>query len=117
QPHVPSPISLPFSFSAAAHSGALRFSLHDALPILRLAHPLIGLTLAGAALSGALDLFQGLPPAIDTAVFAACVSVGVAHRRVDRDRKSTRLHSSHVKISYADFCLKKKEVKTLARAV
>src|SRR5690606_41697846 len=24
------------------------------------------------------------------------------------DRKSTRLYSSHVKISYADFCLKKK---------
>src|SRR5690606_41491404 len=30
-------------------------------------------------------------------------------RRV-RDRKSTRLNSSHVKISYAVFCLKKKNV-------
>src|SRR5690606_40068604 len=29
-----------------------------------------------------------------------------AHQR--RDRKSTRLNSSHVKISYAVFCLKKK---------
>src|SRR5207302_87425 len=28
--------------------------------------------------------------------------------RVDQDRKSTRLNSSHVKISYAVFCLKKK---------
>src|SRR5690606_39714274 len=27
--------------------------------------------------------------------------------QVDRDRKSTRLNSSHVKISYAVFCLKK----------
>src|SRR5207249_8761285 len=27
---------------------------------------------------------------------------------VDRDRKSTRLNSSHVSISYAVFCLKKK---------
>src|SRR5690606_41769431 len=27
--------------------------------------------------------------------------------RLDRDRKSTRLNSSHVKISYAVFCLKK----------
>src|SRR5690606_41444775 len=27
---------------------------------------------------------------------------------VDEDRKSTRLNSSHVKISYAVFCLKKK---------
>src|SRR5690606_41459595 len=30
------------------------------------------------------------------------------HRQV-RDRKSTRLNSSHVKISYAVFCLKKKK--------
>src|SRR5215208_1470859 len=29
-------------------------------------------------------------------------------RRLDRDRKSTRLNSSHVAISYAVFCLKKK---------
>src|SRR5699024_11547881 len=29
----------------------------------------------------------------------------------DRDRKSTRLNSSHVSISYADFCLKKKRAK------
>src|SRR5215475_4150696 len=30
-------------------------------------------------------------------------------RRAARDRKSTRLNSSHVKISYAVFCLKKKK--------
>src|SRR5215813_14882587 len=30
-----------------------------------------------------------------------------------RDRKSTRLNSSHVRISYAVFCLKKKNNKTL----
>src|SRR5690606_40694096 len=30
------------------------------------------------------------------------------HERLDEDRKSTRLNSSHVKISYAVFCLKKK---------
>src|SRR5436309_8402315 len=29
------------------------------------------------------------------------------------DRKSTRLNSSHVKISYAVFCLKKKKKKTI----
>src|SRR5690606_39937683 len=28
----------------------------------------------------------------------------------DQDRKSTRLNSSHVKISYAGFCLKKKKI-------
>src|SRR5215475_14622062 len=32
--------------------------------------------------------------------------------RRGRDRKSTRLNSSHVKISYAVFCLKKKKQKT-----
>src|SRR5436309_5108640 len=30
------------------------------------------------------------------------------HDRAGEDRKSTRLNSSHVKISYAVFCLKKK---------
>src|SRR5256885_2819149 len=34
--------------------------------------------------------------------------VGVDHR----DRKSTRLNSSHLVISYAVFCLKKKKYKT-----
>src|SRR3989442_8167167 len=33
---------------------------------------------------------------------------GRARRRPARDRKSTRLNSSHVRISYAVFCLKKK---------
>src|SRR5256885_6467327 len=31
------------------------------------------------------------------------------HREVERDRKSTRLNSSHLVISYAVFCLKKKK--------
>src|SRR5690348_17588100 len=33
------------------------------------------------------------------------------HQRIDRDRKSTRLNSSHPSISYAVFCLKKKNSK------
>src|SRR5437899_7714358 len=33
---------------------------------------------------------------------------------VKRDRKSTRLNSSHLGISYAVFCLKKKKNKTIA---
>src|SRR5690606_35778621 len=37
------------------------------------------------------------------------VLVSVAYR-VGADRKSTRLNSSHVKISYAVFCLKKKKI-------
>src|SRR2546430_10951179 len=34
-----------------------------------------------------------------------------AENRFDRDRKSTRLNSSHSQISYAVFCLKKKKNK------
>src|SRR5690349_23281409 len=34
-----------------------------------------------------------------------------------KDRKSTRLNSSHVEISYAVFCLKKKKKKTTARVM
>src|SRR5690606_41775587 len=36
--------------------------------------------------------------------------IGAGLRRFE-DRKSTRLNSSHVKISYAVFCLKKKKIK------
>src|SRR3970282_2728319 len=36
-------------------------------------------------------------------------------RWVDRDRKSTRLNSSHITISYAVFCLKKKKNSTYYR--
>src|SRR2546430_7485769 len=35
------------------------------------------------------------------------------HGRGQRDRKSTRLNSSHSQISYAVFCLKKKKTKTV----
>src|SRR5256885_17221804 len=34
------------------------------------------------------------------------------HRRASADRKSTRLNSSHLVISYAVFCLKKKTART-----
>src|SRR2546426_6492224 len=50
----------------------------------------------------------------DADVVAGPVDVGhgpmsIAERRLDAtDRKSTRLNSSHLVISYADFCLKKK---------
>src|SRR5690554_7770809 len=33
----------------------------------------------------------------------------IRHFALDKDRKSTRLNSSHVRISYAVFCLKKKK--------
>src|SRR5256886_10087406 len=35
-------------------------------------------------------------------------------KKLDRDRKSTRLNSSHSQISYAVFCLKKKKQRDIA---
>src|SRR5690606_31947589 len=43
--------------------------------------------------------------------FAAFLDGAVEESRKSLDRKSTRLNSSHVKISYAVFCLKKKKPK------
>src|SRR5436309_9014324 len=40
----------------------------------------------------------------------------IARMKQELDRKSTRLNSSHVKISYAVFCLKKKIQEQPARA-
>src|SRR3712207_8179740 len=51
---------------------------------------------------GGLGLFGDLDRDIPTEV------VEVDGERRDRDRKSTRLNSSHANISYAVFCLKKK---------
>src|SRR5215813_14859998 len=42
-----------------------------------------------------------------TPIGSAGEAQGVAQRIRDADRKSTRLNSSHVRISYAVFCLKK----------
>src|SRR3989442_12020265 len=44
-----------------------------------------------------------------TRVGAAMLSNSENSRTFERDRKSTRLNSSHVRISYAVFCLKKKK--------
>src|SRR5258705_9207194 len=40
----------------------------------------------------------------------ACLDEGMIEHAVERDRKSTRLNSSHLGISYAVFCLKKKKI-------
>src|SRR5258708_14160004 len=50
-------------------------------------------------------------PAGMAAIFACCGAfewVALSYLAISRDRKSTRLNSSHQIISYAVFCLKKK---------
>src|SRR6266699_5307575 len=57
-----------------------------------------------------LSLHDALP--ITLAVLDHDAGAGVRHAFFTRqgDRKSTRLNSSHVRISYAVFCLKKKNI-------
>src|SRR5256885_5276737 len=42
-------------------------------------------------------------------IHAQYATAGCSGHRIDTDRKSTRLNSSHLVISYAVFCLKKKD--------
>src|SRR5690606_41945181 len=54
---------------------------------------------------------RGHPP-MDADRKSVGASSGTGTNRAGRDRKSTRLNSSHVKISYAVCCLKKKNETT-----
>src|SRR5437899_8459910 len=59
--------------------------------------------------SSDLDLGAATELRLDaTVVRAADAHVTATGSQADRDRKSTRLNSSHLGISYAVFCLKKK---------
>src|SRR5437868_15340429 len=77
-----------FFFTDPAPTVIYTLSLHDALPI-------CGLRRRRFAADRFPDLLWRAP-------------------EVGGDRKSTRLNSSHVSISYAVFCLKKKKNKTTA---
>src|SRR5690606_39399591 len=65
-----------------------------------------GLLDAGVTLAdpGRIEVRGRLTCGIDVSIDVNCVFEGTVE-----DRKSTRLNSSHVKISYAVFCLKKKK--------
>src|SRR3712207_8391411 len=90
-----------FFFNDPATTEIYTLSLHDALPIfMGLHHP------PDALVVGRWSSLR-LGPAAQDGVDAA-VAVG-RHLRDHRDRKSTRLNSSHANISYAVFCLKKKK--------
>src|SRR5690606_41745113 len=90
-----------FFFTDTAPPEIYTLSLHDALPILTEGHVAFW---QGAALAyGVVTLYV---------LFGGAAAVGwtnVFEGMIMIDRKSTRLNSSHVKISYAVFCLKKKK--------
>src|SRR5437773_7400380 len=81
-----------FFFNDPATTEIYTLSLHDALPILR--------------------------PRFLCALFSQDTLIQYYCRALARaDRKSTRLNSSHITISYAVFCLKKKKIKDKANSV
>src|SRR5256885_2871323 len=56
-------------------------------------------------------LFRSLVPAADVAVLEQLRADSSVRDTLHLDRKSTRLNSSHLVISYAVFCLKKKKTR------
>src|SRR5437868_13040197 len=102
-----SPLSSSFFLHATATPQLYTLSLHDALPI----------SAAAEMLADTAD-HQHLDVVVDVGLEHQ-VGVDLAHAGghgvlgggtvEGQDRKSTRLNSSHVSISYAVFCLKKKK--------
>src|SRR5256884_7845920 len=98
-----------FFFNDTATTEIYTLSLHDALPILRWVREVRSSDIAAiTGVPGAVLRVGGIPALdadYDSVVKARLPSVvlGVV------DRKSTRLNSSHGYISYAVFCLKKKQ--------
>src|SRR3712207_8288180 len=82
-----------FFFNDTATTEIYTLSLHDALPI------------------SAVRVHLDRKPCLMGTLRLLIPTVRVAHLRAPgQDRKSTRLNSSHANISYAVFCLKKKNV-------
>src|SRR5437773_3306237 len=77
---------IPFFFNDTAPSEIYTLSLHDALPIL--------------------EIIRWADPHSN---MADVDRSRLAPHNYASDRKSTRLNSSHITISYAVFCLKKKK--------
>src|SRR5699024_12337635 len=85
-PHSPSS-SVFFLFTDPSPPSIYTLSLHDALPIYQVLHNILKMKII---------IFIQVP--LEKSCHPLCL-----------DRKSTRLNSSHVSISYAVFCLKKKK--------
>src|SRR5690349_24014120 len=93
-----------FFFNDTATPDIYTLSLHDALPISPPAAVVFWAKPRGVS-PGSLPWITGCCGSIPE------ISKGSSPARYSRDRKSTRLNSSHVEISYAVFCLKKKKNK------
>src|SRR5690349_23109603 len=97
-------------FNDPATTEIYTLSLHDALPILtvegigvpKFTCETLNLHEQGMAATSTTFLTEGTKVKVSIAFPRSLISI---------DRKSTRLNSSHVEISYAVFCLKKKKLK------
>src|SRR2546430_17682078 len=92
------PFFLFFFFNDTATTEIYTLSLHDALPISQACKGVV--PLERKALHGGAQLTQQF--------LESCLLTAQPLETL-RDRKSTRLNSSHSQISYAVFCLKKKK--------
>src|SRR3712207_8308152 len=98
--------SILFFFNDTATTEIYTLSLHDALPIWS-GSTTTDSEQAGRGGSSKRDLLAAGPR-------SGAVQEGLGWVRpvLDRDRKSTRLNSSHANISYARLCFKKKKKKS-----
>src|SRR5699024_12679816 len=93
-----------FSYNPTATTTTYTLSLHDALPIYWLGHCRVTPTIdedITARHASRLVLARA-------AIIVLAAGLRQLGASAPEDRKSTRLNSSHVSISYAVFCLKKK---------
>src|SRR5439155_23657484 len=96
-------------FNQSSTSDLYTLSLHDALPISVFLMKALCMALFACAFNLLLG-YVGLLSFGHAAFFggASYITAHAEKRGMAEDRKSTRLNSSHVAISYAVFCLKKK---------
>src|SRR5439155_26145965 len=97
-----------FFFNDTSTTEIYTLSLHDALPIL------IGRAARCFRIDPAEPVLSQIEPLdkdVNHANRIVLANPVFQAFRKQRDRKSTRLNSSHVAISYAVFCLKKKKKK------
>src|SRR3712207_8858531 len=87
-----------FFFNYTATTEIYTLSLHDALPI----------SAAAAAFAATVEQGQLAAEALEHHLGRVALLAFLVGPLAGLDRKSTRLNSSHANISYAVFCLKKK---------
>src|SRR5437773_3774624 len=92
-------------FNPPATTQTSPLSLHDALPIL---NQTASVDAVSTSVAGAARAARPTMPAMSYRPWSHLSSDSSS------DRKSTRLNSSHITISYAVFCLKKKNTETEA---